>query len=174
MNIPPGTRLTALVDGDVTIDRAGSEAAAPTPEVKGNLATIFIYRGNQDKGPGIALPVSCGKISVGELADSTYVKLDVPAGRYWFYTSVPAVKLAASQQKTQMIVLDAVAGEKYYLEVAYGSARWKTMPSTIRQADKSLGAEEVFKAESRGSVVLPATGTKEFAKLSGRPKGLKD
>jgi len=174
VDIPPGSRFTAYVDGDVTLDRAGLETAASMPEVNRDVATFFIYRGNQDKAPGVALPVSCGKLYLGELTDSTYVKLDVPAGRYWFYTSVPATKLSASQQKTQMIALNLVAREKYYLEVAYVSGSWKTLTSTIRQADESAGAEEVFKAQSRGSALLPAKGTREFAQLSAKPKGVKD
>jgi hypothetical protein len=45
------------------------------------------------------------------------------------------------------------------------------MTSTIRQADESVAAEEVFKVQSHANAVLPAKGTKEFSKLSAKPKG---
>jgi hypothetical protein len=48
------------------------------------------------------------------------------------------------------------------------------MISTIRQADESVGVEEVFKAQSRANVVLPENGTNEFVGLSAKPKGVKD
>ena len=173
VDIPPGSRFTAYVDGDVTADRAGLEAAAPAPEVKHDVATIFIYRGNQDKAPGTGLPVSCGRAYLVGLTDSTYVKFDVAPGRYWFYADVPVKKLTAAQQKNQMVMLDTVAGKKYYLEVAFESAKWKTTTATIWQADESAGAEEVFDAESHANALLPEKGTKEFAKLSAKPKGVK-
>ena len=173
MNIQPGTRFTAYVDRDVKIDRVSAEAASPPPEVKHVGASVFIYRGNQDKAPGTALPVSCGRFSLGGLTDSTFVKLDVAPGRYWFYTNVPATKLSASQQQNQMVALDVAGGKTYYLEVAFGQGKWKTLTPTIRQANELVGSEEVFKAEAGANAVLPATGTKEFANLSAKPKGVK-
>ena len=73
-----------------------------------------------------------------------------------------------------MLVLDAVAGKSYYLEVAVEPAKWKSTTPTIRQADEPIGAEEVFKAESQTNALLPKAGTKGFAELSARPKGVKD
>ena len=173
VNIPPGTRFTAFVDADVTLDRASLGAAAPTPEVKSDVATIFIYRGNQDKAPGTVLPVSCGRVYLAGLTDEVYIRFNVAPGRYWFYANVPEAKLSASQQQAQMVALDAIAGNNYYLEVAFVPAKWKTLTSTIRQTDESVGAEEVFKAALRESTSLPQSGSKEFAKLSAKPKGVK-
>jgi hypothetical protein len=51
VDIPSGTRFTAYVDGDVKVDRASLEAASPMTDAKRDVATIFIYRGNQDKEP---------------------------------------------------------------------------------------------------------------------------
>jgi len=173
VNIPPGTRFTAYLDADVTVERASLEAAVLPPEGKHDLATIFIYRGNQDKAAAVQRPVSCGRLYLGSLTGETYLKVSVAPGRYWCYADVPATKLSASQQANEMVVLNVEAGKAYYVAVAFEPGKWKTIVPTIRQVDESVGGEEVFRATSGTVVQLPKTVPKELAKLSVKPKGVK-
>lgn len=172
VNIPPGTRFTAYLDGDVRMDRASLEAAAPRPALHPENATIYIFRGNQDKEPGVEQEVSCGQSYLGRLTDSQYLKLRVVPGRYWIYAYGPYAKLSAQQQQTAVVVLDASAGQTYYLEVARVQGnKWKSPAATLRQVDEPVAAEEI--ANARNGAVLSAEVTLHEAKLRVRPKGVK-
>jgi len=172
VNIPPGTRFTAYLDGDVRMDRASLEAAAPRPALQPENATIYIFRGNQDKEPSVEQEVSCGQSYLGRLTDSQYLKLKVVPGRYWIYAYGPYAKLSASQQQTAMVALDASAGQTYYLEVArVQGSKWKSPAATLRQVDEPVAADEI--ANAQNGAVLSAEVTLHEPKLRVRPKGVK-
>jgi hypothetical protein len=172
-SIPAGTRFTACLDGDLTLDRAGLEAAGPPPGPNPDVATIFIFRGNQDKVPELEQPVSCGRVPVGRFSGSQYMKFELAPGRYWCYSQFHTTKLSSVQQATQLVEIDAAAGRSYYLEVALVRAKHGIVKPTLQKVDESFGAEEVFNAGSRANTFIPETGANHPAGISARPKGVK-
>jgi hypothetical protein len=173
-SMPAGTRFTAYLDGDLTMDRAGLEAGDPPPGQNPDVATIYIFRGNQDKAPSVEQPVSCGRVSVGSFSGSQYMKFEVTPGRYWCYSQFHTAKLSPTQQAGQLVEIDAAAGQSYYLEVALVSAKHGITKPTLQRVDEKLGAEEVFKADSHADTFIPETGTDHPAAMSAKPKGVKD
>jgi len=172
-SMPAGTRFTAYLDGDLAISRAGLPATGSPPGPNPDVATIFIFRGNQDKAPELQQPVSCGRVPLGTLSGSQYMKFEVTPGRYWCYSQFHTTKLSAAQQATQLVEIHAAAGQSYYLEVALVSVKHGITRPTLQKVDESFGAEEVFKAESHADTSIPATGTKHPAAISAAPRGVK-
>jgi hypothetical protein len=171
VNIPPGTRFTAYVDGDVRVDRPSLEAVVTLPETKPDLATIIVFRGNHDRQPGIEQPVSCGRVLVASLTDTTYAQFTVTPGQYWIYAFPPGVKLTSAQQTSLMVALHAEAGKTYYLEVAVVRGKWGVNVPTLQTADQATGKEAVFHAVS--GTQLSQTQTLNNPQLGARPKGVK-
>lgn len=172
-SMPAGTRVTAYLDGDLAVSRASLEAAGPPPEANPEVATIYIFRGNQDKAPSIEEPVSCGRVAVGTFSGSQYMKFEVTPGRYWCYSQLPAAKLSSAQQAGQLVEINAVAGQSYYLQAALVPVKYGITKPTLQTVDESIGAEEVFKAGSRANTLIQETGTNHPAAISATPKGVK-
>jgi hypothetical protein len=173
-SMPAGTRFTAYLDGDTTVDRAGLEAAGPPPGPNPDVATIYIFRGSQDKAPSVEQPVSCGRVSVGSFSGSQYMKFEVTPGRYWCYSQFHTAKLSPAQQAGQLVEIDAAAGQSYYMEVALVPVKHGITRPILQRVDEKLGAEEVFRAASRANTFLPETGTDHPAAMSAKPKGVKE
>jgi len=171
VSIPAGARFTAFVDGDVKLDRSSLGANTPAAEMNSNIATIYVFRGNQDKDPGFDQPVSCGRYYLGDLTGSQYLEFKVPRGRYWIYAGSPFTKLSKPQQQSALVTLAVEAGQSYYLEVSRIPAKWKVPTVTLKQVDAALGGEQVFNAQD--ALVLPAEQTLHEAKLGAVPKGVK-
>ena len=171
VRIAAGTRFTAFVDGDVKLDRSSLGANAPVVDPNSNIATIYVFRGNQDKDPGFEQPVSCGRYYLGNLSDSQYLGFKVPPGRYWIYADSGVTKLSKSQQQSALVTLAVEAGQSYYLEVSRIPGKWKLSTVTLKQVDAALGDEQLFKAQN--AQVLPAEQTLHEAKLGAIPKGVK-
>jgi len=171
VRIPAGTRFTAFVDGDVKLDRSRLGANAPVAEMNSNIATIYVFRGNHDKDPGLDQPVSCGRYYLGSLSDSQYFEFKVPQGRYWIYADTPFTKLSKPQKQSALVALTAEAGQSYYLEVSRVPGKWKLSTVTLKQVDAALGDEQLFNAQN--AQVLPAEQTLHETKLGALPKGVK-
>jgi hypothetical protein len=171
-SMPAGTRVTAYLDGDLTVGRAGLEAAGPPPGPNPEAATIYIFRGNQDRTPSIEQPVSCGRLPVGTFSGSQYMKFEVTPGRYWCYSQFHTAKLSPAQQATQLVEFDAAAGQRYYLEVVLVSGKHGITKPTLQKVDESFGAEQVFNAGSRANTLVPESGTNHPAAISATPKGV--
>jgi hypothetical protein len=171
VNIPAGSRFTAYLDGDVKVNRSSLEAVVTIPETNPSLATIVVFRGNGDRQPNVEQPVSCGKVLVGSLTDTTYVHFAVTPGHYWVYAFPPDIKLNSAQQASLMVALSAEAGETYYLEVSMVKGKWGVNVPTLQAADQAAGEEAVFNAAS--ATELPPTQTVNNPQLSARPKGVK-
>jgi hypothetical protein len=169
VKIAPGTRFIAYMDGDVSLDRSRLQEQSPAGPVQ-STATIYVFRGNQDALPDASLFVSCGRTLLGGLSDSSYLQFALPPGRYWIYTEGPTEKKSAEKRQGQVVVLQAEAGNSYYLEVANVPGKWRSVRSTMRQVDAGTGSEEVFKADYR-TYVVPSDH--ERAALSKPPKGVK-
>jgi hypothetical protein len=174
VNLPPGTRFTAYLDGDVKADRASLEAAPPPPPSNREVATIYIYRSNQDMQSSVGQPVSCGRSIVGVFSSNQYLRFELEPGRYWLYTSYPNYKLSGDVQKNHMLVLEAEAGKTYYVQVALIRGTWKVPGPKLSIVDEAAGAEAVFNAESRAESMLPETGVAHSPALREKPKGVKD
>lgn len=172
-SMPAGTRFTAYLDGDLTVDRSGLEAAGPPPGPNPDIATIFIFRGSQDSAPSLEQPVSCGRVPVGTFSGSQYMKFEVTPGRYWCYSQFHTTKLSPAQQATQLVEIDAAAGQSCYLEVALVSVKHGITKPTLQKVDESFGAEEVFRAESHANTFIPETGTNHPPAISAAPRGVK-
>jgi hypothetical protein len=171
VSIAPGSRFTAFVDGDVTVDRQSLEAVVPIPETNPNLATIVVFRGNSDRQPDFEQPVSCGRVLIGSLTDTTYVQFAVTPGQYWVYAYPPDIKLTPAQQTSRMVALNAEAGKTYYLEAAVVRGKWGVNFSTLQAADETAGKEAVF--NSALGTELPPTQTLNNPQLGARPRGVK-
>ncbi|HVO64408.1 MAG TPA: hypothetical protein VMT53_26040 [Terriglobales bacterium] len=171
VNIPAGSRFTAFVDGDVKVDRSSLEAIVTIPEANPNVAKIIVFRGNHDQQPGVEQSISCGKVLVGALTDTTYVQFAVAPGRYWVYAFPPGIKLSSVQQMSLMVELTAEAGKTYYLEVELVRRKWGVNVPILQPADETAGAEAVFTATS-GKHLSPVE-TLSNAQLGARPKGVK-
>ena len=171
VNLPAGTRFTAFVDGDVALDRYSLERIVTIPEANPTVATIIVFRGNHDRQPGVEQPISCGKVLMGSLTDTTYLQFAVTPGQYWVYAFPPGVKLTSAQQTSLMVTLTAQAGKTYYLEVELVRGKWGSNVPTLQHADQRSGEEAVFTAVS--GTQLPPTQTVGNAQIGARPKGVK-
>jgi hypothetical protein len=171
VNIPAGTRFTAFVDGDVRVDRSSLEATVTSPESNPKLATIIVFRGNHDRQPQVAQPVSCGRELVGSLTGTTYVQFLVAPGKYWIYAFPPGVKLSTAQQTSPMVTLTVDAGKTYYVELAMVRRKWGVNVPTLQPAEETLGAQAVFNAAT--GTQLPAVQTLNDPQLGARPRGVK-
>ena len=169
VSITPGTRFSAYVDGEITVDASTLRDESASLPAKQD-ATIYVFRRSGDVLPDSYLPVSCGRALLGGLTDNTYMQFALPPGRYWVYADWPMEKRSAEKRQGRMEVVEAEAGHSYYLEVAYQTGKWKSAKATMHQVDAETGADQIFQSASR-SYIVPAAS--QMAALTKPPRGVK-
>lgn len=97
--LPVGTKLTAYLNGDVALDRIALERVQPAPVQPKGPATVTIF------ATATAMwdhrPVYCGKIALAKLPRFTYLKIQLPPGKYFFRSEdeqVVEVRLQEGQE----------------------------------------------------------------------------
>lgn len=87
--------LTATLDGEVLLDRAGvlAHQPAPAPAQEGSPSVAFYWLAQRS---GAASRVFCGAVRLADLPQGRSFILHLPTGHYWFrmYDKKRAVSLA--------------------------------------------------------------------------------
>jgi hypothetical protein len=152
VQLDPGTRLSAFVGRDLTLERALIEMHQPVPSTE--LATVYVFHGWHPTCGSIELPFD-------ELQKGL-VKLELPPGNYWFHTGaymgvvrgifagtvagltwgaatpseISPMKKVLSRPTSEFTALDAKGGHTYYL------IRADNDHSAVKQELKLMDAAE--------------------------------
>jgi hypothetical protein len=112
--IPAGTEIQAVIDGDVTLQRADLEGLQPKGEEprRGPGPVTFYsptYAGN------VRQSVWCGKAKIGELRKGGRFVVDLPEGTYWISL--------LNRRDVPWTKLDIQPGREQYIRVSASSVR---------------------------------------------------
>ena len=83
--LPAGTKFTAYLNGDVALDRSALERVQPAPVQRKGPATVTIFAAQTEMW--VHHPVYCGKVALAKLPRYAYLKIQLPAGKYFFRSS---------------------------------------------------------------------------------------
>jgi hypothetical protein len=130
--IPPGSRLTAFVQGAVSLDRSAVDEAQAQLPLSPSTATLTIYR-TQD-GHHSSAPVLCDGSPLAQLGERQYAVVQLAPGAHSF-------QIAGGKP----FAVTAAFGEEYFLLLrprTFGD--WELKPvSTSEGEDSIAGAEMV-------------------------------
>jgi hypothetical protein len=131
-HLAAGTAFTAFLNGDVVLDRSGLERIQPVPVKRNGPANVTIFR--TDAGMRFQLPVYCGKVALAKLPHSTYVKIQLPPGKYLFRSSDGHVIEAPLEE-----------GQESYLQMQLVVMHKGGFKGHLTLADNADGEDEVAK-----------------------------
>lgn len=118
MVIPEGTRFTAFMDGDVSLNRDAVIRSQPAIDLPNpDFATVYLYRAPKGDFHIVNPPITCGETLVGIFGPGQLQELHLPPGKYWFHAGPQTGKVLVKSRKDDLFPQSFEAGRIYYLEV---------------------------------------------------------
>lgn len=127
---PAGTKFTAYLNGDVVLDRSALERIQPAPVQRKGPATVTIFRA--ETGMRFQPPVYCGKVVLAKLPHSAYMKIQLPPGKYFFWSS-----------DKRVVVVRLEEGQEFYLQMQLVVVRKGGFKGQLTRVDIADGEEKV-------------------------------
>lgn len=152
-----GTASTAYLNGDVVLDRIALERFQPTPVQRNGPATVTIFRA--ETGMRFQLPAYCGKVALAKLPHSTYLKIQLPPGRYFFRSS-----------DKHVVEVGLEGGQEFYLQMQLVIARKGGFKGHLVQVDNADGEEEVANLNELRDKDVRKVSDADLAELKATPE----
>jgi hypothetical protein len=175
LEVRPGTRFEALVDGDYKLDREQLEKAQAGLGPWQDVGVVYVYRLAKNRASDYEDPVTCGEAMIGRFSHGNYVRLELPPGLYWFHTGYPSGHVMTKNKPDSFFQLRVESGRTYYLRM-WTKQKLSTetgFQSALELVDPSTGVEEIYdiwtSAESAMKEITPETLTQ----LQVQPKAQK-
>lgn len=112
--VPAGTRMTAFVHGNVSLDASDIDEALKRLPLPNETALVMVYRtkGQEDKQPH----VYCDSKEVGRLGNRQYVVVEMDPGKH-----------SCRPDQGETLEFSVAGGEEYYLYLKFGvlAGNWK-------------------------------------------------
>lgn len=128
--------VAVLVTGCASVPMASPEqdAAAKNFAVQPDKANVYIYR-NESFGGAVKMPVLLNGKSVGDTVAKTYIKLNVPPGKY---------TILSKTENDAELQLDTAAGKNYFVwqEVKMGVWTARSALNLVDTAQGEAGVKE--------------------------------
>jgi hypothetical protein len=129
--IPPGSRLTAYVQGPVSLDRSAVDQAQAQLPVSASTATLTIYR-TQDNHQSAAW-VACDGSPLARIGERQYAVVELAPGAHSF-------QIAGGKP----LAVTTAPGEEYFLLVrprTFGD--WELKPVSTGEGEDSIAGAEM-------------------------------
>jgi hypothetical protein len=102
--LPVGTEFTAYLNGDVALDRTALERVQPVEIKRNGPATVTIFA--TETAMWDHRPVYCGKVGLAKIRRFSYLKVQLPPGKYFFRS-----------EDQQAVEVRLKEGEEVYLQM---------------------------------------------------------
>jgi hypothetical protein len=131
--IPAGARMTAFLDGDVTLRAAELEQAQASLPTSNLSATLYIFRTKNRDGP--SPPVSCDQAEVGSLGSRQSAVAALAPGKH-----------SCRSGTSPPIELTVDGGNDYYLWLRHAgtSDTWELKPVSIEEGEDRTANTEML------------------------------
>jgi hypothetical protein len=129
--IPPGTRITAFVYGDATLDDAQISAALEHRPIPNETGLIMIYRTKEQKD---ARPqVSCDARTIGQVGSRQFMTLEMDPGEH-----------SCRADLGRPLNFPVLGGRDYYFFLHYGTfaGGWELSAVDNGEGEDGVGAAE--------------------------------
>lgn len=141
--IPPGTRITAYVQGDSPLSNPEIEEAQARLPIPNEAGLVMIYRtkGQKDQHPRFY----CDSKEIGEIGSRQYRLIQMDPGKH-----------SCRAEQGNALEFDVASSEEYYLDAKFGSwaGNWKLSLVNKLEGEDGVGAAEPApdqsKTEERG------------------------
>ncbi|HEY6944500.1 MAG TPA: hypothetical protein VI431_05115 [Candidatus Acidoferrum sp.] len=141
--IPPGTRITAYVQGDSPLNNPGIEEAQARLPMPNEAGLVMIYRtkGQKDQHPRFY----CDSKEMGQIGSRQYLLIQMDPGKH-----------SCRAEQGDALEFDVTSGEEYYLDAKFGSwvGNWKLSLVNKLEGEDGVGAAEpapdLSKTQDRG------------------------
>jgi hypothetical protein len=154
---PAGTRFTAYLNGDIVLDRGALGRVQPSPVQPKGPATVTIFRAAETRMVGPP-PVYCGRVELAKLPRPAYLKIQLPAGKYFFRSSF---------QDSVEVRLEE--GQELYLQMQLTVARHGGFKNRLVQVDNEAGEEKVAGLRQLGDKEVAKVSDANLAELQAAP-----
>ena len=155
MAISPGDRFVSYVDGDLSLERGSIAVAQDTLKTKKDVAVVYVFRAAKDPGAVSQASVLCGDILVGSFHEDQFVRMELPAGVYWFRSGKPAYKKFEKLRRADFLPLTVQAGSAYYLQVySAKTSFWSDSLPHLKLLSEQVGADAVAQINYRAESAL--------------------
>lgn len=137
---PAGTKFTAYLNGDVVLDRIALERVQPPSVQRTGPANVTIFAAAN--AIWAHRSVYCGKVALAKLPRLAYLKIQLPPGKYFFYSDdeeVVDVQLEEGQELyLQMLQVAPKRGIEGHLMLVDNEDGEKAIAHLRRLADKDV------------------------------------
>lgn len=128
--LPVGTKFVAYLNGDVVLDRIALERVQPPAVQRKGPATVTVFAAQT--AVWSHYPVYCGNVALAKLPRYVYLKIQLPAGKYFFRSS-----------DEQGVEVRLEQGQELYLRMMQVSERKGGTKGRLFQVDNEDGEEGI-------------------------------
>lgn len=141
--VPPGTRITAYVQGDFPLNNPEIDEAQARLPIPNQAGLVMIYRtkGQKDQHPRFY----CDSKKIGQIGSRQYLLIQLDPGKH-----------SCRAEQGNELEFDVASGEEYYLDAKFGSwaGNWKLSLVNKLEGEDGVGAAEpapdLSKTQDRG------------------------
>jgi hypothetical protein len=155
--LPAGTKFTAYLNGDVVLDRSALNRVQPAPVQRKGPATVTIFRTAETRVWGRS-PVYCGNVALAKLSRATYLKIQLPPGKYLFRSTFePGIEVLLEE------------GQELYLQMLQFGTK-HGLKDRLFQVDNEDGEENVAKLKELPDKEVRKVSDADLAELKATPE----
>lgn len=155
---PAGTRFTAYLNGDIGLDRNSLERVQPAPVQRKGPAAVTIFRTAETRMVGPP-PVYCGRVELAKLSRPGYLRIQLPAGKYFFRSSF---------QDSVEVRLEE--GQELYLQMQLTIVKHHGFQNRLVQVDNEDGEEKAAGLRQLGDQQVARVSDANLAELQATPE----
>jgi hypothetical protein len=153
-----GTKFTAYLNGDVSLDRMALERVQPAPVQRKGPATVTIF--DVATARWDRRSVYCGKVALAKLRPSSYLKIQLPPGKYFFRAD-----------DEQIVEVRLEEGQEVYLHMQIVALKGGTkFKGHLVQVDNEDGEEEVANLNELRDKDVRRVSDADLAELKAAPE----
>ena len=170
------------MNGDLVLDRKKvEESQATLPKPRRDVGIVYIYRESGRDCPNCWTAISIGEALVGLFHPGQFIRLQLPAGRYWLRAPVP-VRIGRTVDKDYLqrkrrgagfLLVDVQPGHSYYVKEKTPT-HLKAGDTELEQVDQATGADAVLAAQCWADMGLQDIAQELLPHLQASPTAERD
>jgi hypothetical protein len=154
--LPAGAKFTAYLNGDVALDRIALERVQPARVEHKGPATVTIFA--KATAMWTHRPVYCGRVALAKLPSFTYLRIQLPPGKYFF---------RSEDERTVEVSLKA--GEEVYLELLQRASN-AGIKGFLYRVENEDGEEEIGHLKRLAEEKITKVSDANVAELNASPE----
>jgi len=158
VHLDADTKVTAYLNGDMTLDRTAIDRVQPPQVHPTGPATVTIFRTSSSTGSVYAPSVYCGKIALARLSNGRYLRIKLPSGKF-----------LVRSNDNQVLELHLEEGQEIYLQMQL-AVHGMNLKGHVVQVSTGEGEDEVANLREMNAKDVIKVSDVSLAELQAMPE----